>query len=151
MSGATASDRELVRHEWVSGGPPALRPAAGRAAADVVAIVGGGHNGERVELAVHEVLANAFEHGHLGRVDVPIELTVHRVGDRAIVSVSDHGLGGDGLGGDGQQIGTADDDPWGPRGRGWLLTRAVADEVVVEANDDPPGTQVRLTWTRGPS
>ncbi len=133
----------LVRHEQVSGGPTALRPAAGRAAADVVAIVGGEVAAERVELAIHEVLANALEHGHLGATDVAIELTVQRVGDRATVAVGDHGLGGEPW-----RVEAEGDDPWTVRGRGWTLARAIADEVVVEAHDDPRGTQVRLTWGR---
>ena len=145
MSGAAPPELVLLRHEQVSGGPPALRPAAGRAACDVVAIVGDGLADGRVELAVHEVLANALEHGHLGAADVAIELTVHRVGDRAIVAVADHALGADV-----PRVGAVDDDPWAVRGRGLALVRASADEVVVEAQDDPPGTLVRLTWERRP-
>lgn len=132
-----------VRHEQVTGGPAALRPAAGRAAADVVAIVGPDLAVERVELAVHEVLANALEHGHLGATDLAIGVTVHRVGRRADVVVIDRALGGTA-----RWIGAIDDDPQVGRGRGWTLVEAIADEVVVHARDDPPGTQVRLTWTR---
>lgn len=50
----------------VGGGPAGLRPAARELTAAVVARCGAGVDPATVELVVHELAANALEHGHLG-------------------------------------------------------------------------------------
>jgi anti-sigma regulatory factor (Ser/Thr protein kinase) len=104
----------------VAGGATALRPAAARIA---VVAIGYGADPERhaeLELAVHELLANALEHGHLGDPTVPIRVEVTGDGaGRVTVHVADRALDG---AGDPTPCGS---DEARDRGRGLLLAGAV--------------------------
>ena len=108
----------------VTGGAPALRPAATRATDAAVRYGVDPAQRDAVELAIHELLVNALTHGHGGDPSLPIGLRVARPDGRAVtVAVTDRAVHG----------------PWeGPprrppaagvtssSGRGWQLIRAVA-------------------------
>jgi anti-sigma regulatory factor (Ser/Thr protein kinase) len=90
------------------------------------------------ELALHEALCNALEHGHRGdtTVGIALELTQLRP-DRLVVHVVDRALGG----------------PWSPpnvpaqgtrRGHGLALIRAGCDELRITA--EPGATHVAMTF-----
>ena len=108
----------------VTGGAPALRPAATRATDHAVALGADPDRSDLIEVAVHELLVNALAHGNGGDHRLPIGLRVARPDGRAVtVAVTDRAVHG----------------PWeGPprrptaaavtssSGRGWQLIRAVA-------------------------
>jgi anti-sigma regulatory factor (Ser/Thr protein kinase) len=126
---------EPVRLE-VRGGPSALRPAADRVVAAFAVGVAAPRRAELV-LAVHELLANALEHGHLGDPALPVVVEVVRdEAGAATVRVVDRARGG----------------RWSPavtpprlaaRGRGLELVRAVGDGLRVLSGSDR--TVVELT------
>ncbi len=108
----------------MTGGAPALRPAARRAADRAVELGAAPHRRDHIGLAVHELLANALAHGHHGDPTLPIDIEVACAADGSVtIRVTDRGLAG----------------PWaGPpppgapaatlaaRGRGWQLVRDAA-------------------------
>lgn len=129
----------------VTGRLDQLRPAAARVADMAVdlGVESARHAG--VELAVHECLANAREHGHLGDPTRPIVVEVTGAGGHAVVvRILDQALGG----------------PWRPpprppdvrpapsggdvRGRGLVLVRACVDHLAVRATTGR--TAVELRW-----
>ena len=128
----------------VPGEPAAFRPAAGEVAAAAVGLGAPARREDDLVLAVHELLVNAWEHGHRGALDPPIRVEVARDLDGAVtVRVADAARGGrwhpDAL--------PAIGDPGGGRGRGLAIVRALAGEVTVTAGED--GTAVTLTLPRG--
>jgi anti-sigma regulatory factor (Ser/Thr protein kinase) len=124
------------------GDPTSLRrSAAAVAAAAVDAGVSAGRC-DQLALAVHELLLNAWEHGHLGAPEPRIRVAVARRDDGEVtVRVVDTARGG----------------RWDPdvsaapvdadRGRGLTIARALVDEVTVLAAEDR--TVVTLTMCRG--
>lgn len=79
----------------VTGGPAALRPAAERAADAAVARGAVGAPRDALVLAIHELLANALEHGHLGDATIPVVVEVAVSGAGALtVRVEDRARGG---------------------------------------------------------
>ncbi len=92
MAPVTDAIRPL-RHQLI-GGTGALRPVARQVVAWLVAAGLAPGRVDRVELAVHEVLTNAFEHGHLADPRVPIEVQVRPVARGAEVAVTDRALAG---------------------------------------------------------
>ncbi len=137
----------------VHGGPLTLRPAAQRVTVEVVSRGVPAHDAAAVELALHELLANALEHGHLGDPSVPVDVEVTGPEDDAvIVRVSDRALGGGWPAGS-----SADADGAGPgggteelRGRGLTLVRAAAAGLWVVADDGRTEVLVRLSTLRVP-
>jgi anti-sigma regulatory factor (Ser/Thr protein kinase) len=104
----------------VAGGATALRPNARRVAAVAIGYGADPKRRAELELAVHELLANALEHGHLGDPAIPIRIEVTRDGAGAVtVHVADRALGG---GGDPAPRVRG---PAADRGRGLLLARTV--------------------------
>jgi len=140
----TDAVRPLVRE--VTGGAGALRPVAHRAVAWLVARGLDPARAAGVELAIHEVLANAFEHGHLADGSVPIGVQVASAGSGVDVEVTDHALAGR----------WATQLPGGPidappparlpatRGRGVALAASAVDVLVVHAEDDRTVVTLRL-------
>lgn len=88
----TDTAEPLVRQ--VVGGVGAMRPAAREVAAWLQAAGLDDRRLDGVELAVHEVLANAFEHGHLADPHVPVEVRAVPVALGAEVVVTDRALDG---------------------------------------------------------
>lgn len=137
----------------VQGGPRALRPAAQRITAEVLRRGVPTDGAAMVELAVHELLANALEHGHLGDPSVPIDVEVSGVGHGEVsVRVSDRALGGGGPAG-----WSTGADPAEPavateqrRGRGLTLVRAAAAGLQIVAEEGRTEVVVRLSTFRAP-
>ena len=137
----------------VTGGPRALRPAAQRITIDVLARGVPPAAAAAVELAIHELLANALEHGHLGDATVPIDVEVTgaedgevtvRVGDRALRGAAPArwrtGDVGAEPGGGTEQL----------RGRGLTLVRAAAAGLRIVADDGCTEVVVRLSALPAP-
>lgn len=89
-----------------------------------------------LELAIHEALTNAFEHGHLADPARPIRVEVERV-DRAtvVVRVADDAVGGRWHPARGATPPVDAGDVLAERGRGLRLMDALVDAVVVRAGD----------------
>jgi anti-sigma regulatory factor (Ser/Thr protein kinase) len=124
----------------VLGGVGALRPAAARAAVAACRLGVPPDRQSEVELAVHEALANAFEHGHLGDPDLPIAAEVARLDPGTVtVRIRDHARGGG----------------WDPvaalavseaeRGRGWGLMHVLSDGLDLAVTRGT--TSVVLRWS----
>jgi anti-sigma regulatory factor (Ser/Thr protein kinase) len=101
------------------------------------------------ELAVHEALCNALEHGHRGASEPPIEVELRRLhADRVVVHVVDSALGGPWSPpadtGTDERSTAAATDRTGQRGRGLGLMRAGCDELRVTS--EPGATRVALTF-----
>jgi anti-sigma regulatory factor (Ser/Thr protein kinase) len=119
----------------VTGGVHALRPAARRAMIAVCHLGVPGARAQDVELAVHETLANALEHGHLDDPNLPIEVEVAGGGPATVtVRIRDHALAGP-------------RPVVGGRGRGLRLVTAMADGVEVHAASGH--ATVTLRWSTG--
>jgi anti-sigma regulatory factor (Ser/Thr protein kinase) len=132
----------------VPGEPTALRPAATAAAAEAVRCGVAADREPWLALAIHEALANAREHGHLGAVDVHLRVEVAvEATDAVAVRVADLALGGawapDGSRDDGGGPGAIGA---GERGRGLVLIRALADGLAVSSGDE--GTELTLRFHR---
>ena len=84
-------------------------------------------------LACYEAVANSIEHAYRGRVG-DILLSTERKDDQVIVTVTDHG----------QWL--TPSTPGRHRGRGLLLIHELADDAHITADQDHPGTTVRLRW-----
>jgi uncharacterized protein len=140
---AAAALDPVVRRLAVTGGAAALRSAAEQVAA--LAVVAGGSPGRRDDLvlAVHELLANALEHGHRGDGTIPIVVeVVPGAGGGAMVRVAD----------------TAVDGPWdaarthataaapadAERGRGLSIVTALTDELTVDVRVDATVVAIRV-------
>jgi serine/threonine-protein kinase RsbW len=132
----------------VPGEPTALRPAATAAAAEAVRCGVAADREPWLALAIHEALANACEHGHLGAVDAHLRVEVAvEDADAVAVRVADLALGGawvpagsrDGGGAPGA-VGAEE------RGRGLVLIQALADALVVRSGDE--GTELTLRFHR---
>jgi anti-sigma regulatory factor (Ser/Thr protein kinase) len=127
----------------ILGEPTALRPAAARAAAAAVELGVAAERRDDLLLAVHELLTNAWEHGHRGAPTPRIRIEVARGDDGAVtVRVTDAAVGG----GWHPDVDDAPADPGAERGRGLVIARALVDELAVAA--DEPGTVVSLTLGR---
>ncbi|MFO7961259.1 MAG: ATP-binding protein [Nitriliruptoraceae bacterium] len=114
----------------VTGGVGSVRPAAVRAADRAVQLGVGAARRSEVALAVHELLANALEHGHGGDPALPIDLRVRRGhGDTIRIEVTDRAVDGLWQGPDGDRHRC---EPLACRGHGWQLVTAVADALRVE-------------------
>jgi anti-sigma regulatory factor (Ser/Thr protein kinase) len=125
----------------VLGGVAALRPAAARAAVAACRLGVPPDRRSEVELAVHEALANAFEHGHLGDPDLPIAVEVARPHPGAVtVRIRDHARGG------GWDPVATPAVPEVERGRGRRLMHVLSDGIVVAATAGT--TSVALRWSR---
>ncbi|MEX2550692.1 MAG: ATP-binding protein [Nitriliruptoraceae bacterium] len=143
MARPTDASRPLVCE--FAGGAGALRPAARRV---VTWIVGHGLDparADRVELALHEVLANALEHGHGDDPQVPIVVTAGRSGSAVEVAITDRALAG--------RRPTPPADPhdagWSDRlfearGRGLVLAASAVDDLVVLRENDRTVVTLRL-------
>lgn len=132
------ADRMGTRFRIV-GGVASLRPGAVRAA-DVACRLGvPADRHHDVQLAVHECVANALEHGHGGDgrspIDIEIDVEVAR-GDQDTVTVR---IRDDGTGA--ARAGEGDPD----RGRGRALVRRLVDGVMERSG--PAGTTVTLRWS----
>jgi anti-sigma regulatory factor (Ser/Thr protein kinase) len=128
----------------VPGEPAALRPSASAVVAAAIDLGVPADRRDDVTLAVHEVLVNAWEHGHLGVSQPPIRVEVARRDDGAvIVRVEDAAVGGrwDPAVLDGPADRGAD------RGRGLAIARALVEEVAAAAAEHR--TVVSLTVRRG--
>lgn len=92
MTGA----RVVVVRIAVVGGPPALRPAARKLATLAVDAGLAADRADALEAGVHELLANALEHGHGGDARIPInlELAVDPDAMQLIVRVTDRATTG---------------------------------------------------------
>ncbi len=126
----------------VAGDPAAFRVAATEVATAAVDLGVPAGRRDELTLAVHELVVNAWEHGHLGAPEPPIRVEVARRDDGAVtVRVADAAVGGR----------WDPDVPTGPadtdRGRGLAIVRALADEVTVAAAEHR--TVVTLTMSRG--
>lgn len=80
--GRAAADEHHAETLLIVGGPAACRPAARRVAAlareaGLLTELGPG-----LELAIHEILVNAVEHGHSGDHDAPVEVVLRRQAHR---------------------------------------------------------------------
>lgn len=84
-------------------------------------------------LASYEAVANSIEHAYQGQVG-DILLSAQRKDDHVVVTVTDHG----------QWL--APSTPGRHRGRGLLLMHQLADDAHITADEDHPGTTVRLRW-----
>jgi anti-sigma regulatory factor (Ser/Thr protein kinase) len=93
--------------------------------------------GHDVLLAVNEALANAVEHayaGTSGNVDLAAGYDVDQ--DTLSVTVEDHGRW--------RPPTAGADKRYSQRGRGFVLMRALADDLAIDATAE--GTRVSLTW-----
>jgi anti-sigma regulatory factor (Ser/Thr protein kinase) len=128
----------------VPGQPAAFRPAAGEIAAAAVWLGAPARCEDDLVLAVHELLVNAWEHGHRRALDPPIRIEVARDPDGAVsVRVADAARGGRWQ----PDAPPVIADPGAGRGRGLAIVRALAGEVAVAADTD--GTAVTLTLPCG--
>jgi anti-sigma regulatory factor (Ser/Thr protein kinase) len=137
VMGGTGPTTGRVRFE-LAGGPAALRPAAERIALAVIAAGATGTPLHDLVLAVHELLANALEHGHLGDPTIPVVAEVTR--DQAgavVVRVVDRARGGR------WHPAVSSEHPLAVRGRGLALARALSDRVQLVTEGDR--TVVELT------
>ena len=126
----------------VTGGAPALRPAARRAVDRAVALGADPDRRDHIELAVHELLANALEHGHGGDPDLAIGILVTRRGAGAVtVEISDRAVRGPWRAPAPTRPAHRADPPC--RGRGWQLVDAVATASSA-GGDDAGATVVRI-------
>lgn len=118
----------------VRGGVGALRPAAARTVRAALEVGLSAERAADLELAVHEVLANAHEHGNAADASRPIDVEVE-VGPPGWlqVRVRDTGVGA------APDAGDPDPDT---RGRGLALAAGLVDRLVVETT--PNGTSVTL-------
>jgi signal transduction histidine kinase len=82
-------DLSQVVHEVAQGSRRALERSGSSLQLDVDAGVRGHWDAGRLEQAISNLLDNAIKFGR-GR---PIEMSLHVVGDRAVLSVRDHGIG----------------------------------------------------------
>lgn len=130
----------------VVGGPPALRPAA-RQITEAVQRRAPVTDAGALELAVHELLANALEHGHLGDPSLPIDVEV-AAGDGGTVTVrvTDRAVTGPwspqrspGAQGHGRERTAA-----GTRGRGLALVAAATAELRIVATAGCTVVEVQL-------
>ena len=148
-----ANEPAPVTRLRVTGGARTLRPAAQRVAADAVARGVPPAAAGAVELAIHELLANALEHGHLGDPTVPIDVEVTGVEEGEVtVRVADRALGGSWsarwpAGVDGDQPGV---EARQLRGRGLTLVLAAAAGLQVVADDGCTAVLVRLSALPAP-
>ena len=118
----------------VRGGVEALRPAAARTVRAALAAGLDPARGADLELAVHEVLANAHEHGNGADPCRPIDVEVVAEPSGWLqVHVRDAGVGG--------APAAVAAEP-GTRGRGLVLAAGLVDRLVVEATSS--GTSVTL-------
>lgn len=97
-----------------------------------------------LRLAVHEVVRNAIDHGHLGDLAPPVDVEVVTDDGHIEVQVTDRALGG----------------RWEPppvrtpaadreRGRGRALAAALVDEVRIDAHDGATSVALRVARPRG--
>ncbi len=113
------------------GGVDGVRGAAARAAAAAVAAGVSRSRAPAFELAIHEALANALEHGHLGVPGIPIDVEVAAsTGGHVTVRVADTARGGDW-----DPAPRAPTPPLAERGRGTALLAAGVDRWWVERGD----------------
>lgn len=120
----------------VTGGAAALRPAAVRAADRAVRLGVDPARREAVELAVHELLANALEHGHAGDPVLPIDVEVDgQDGGPVTVRVTDRAVCGPW---EARRVDNRDAVP-ACRGHGWRLVHAGVCGVRVHSG---PGATV---------
>jgi anti-sigma regulatory factor (Ser/Thr protein kinase) len=141
----TRADAPPPWRREVSGDPAVFRSAAAAAAATAVGLGIPADRRDDLTLAVHELLVNAWEHGHLGVSQPPIRVEVARRDDGAvIVRVEDAAVGGrwDPAVLDGPADRGAD------RGRGLAIARALVEEVAAAAAAEHR-TVVSLTVRRG--
>lgn len=127
----------------IVGGAASLRPGAVRAADAACHLGVPSDRHHDVQLAVHECVANALEHGHGGDGRPPIEIGIdievaRGDGDTVTVRVRDDGAGAGW---------TREGDP--DRGRGRTLVRRLVDEVTEHSG--PAGTTVTLRWSTAAS
>lgn len=121
----------------VIGGAPALRPAAVRTADHAVRLGVDPAQRDAVELAVHELLANALEHGHAGDPALPIDVEVDgQDGGPVTVRVTDRAVRGPFEGR--TRLDRGDVVPARP-GHGWRLIHAGVSGVRVHSG---PGATV---------
>jgi anti-sigma regulatory factor (Ser/Thr protein kinase) len=136
----------------VPGEPVAFRPAAAATAAAAVGLGVAAGRRDELTLAVHEVLVNAWEHGHLGAPEPRIHVEVARDDDGTVtIDVVDVARGG----GWDPDVTPATAEPVAgrrhvdggghaaDRGRGLLIARRLVDDVTVAAGRD--GAVVTLT------
>ncbi len=131
MAPVTDPAPPLVRH--VTGGHGNLRPVAHGLVARLLVEGLDPTRADHVELAIHEVLANAFEHGHLADPSVPIDVRVTPVGSGVEVVVTDRAVAGPWdvpLTGEPSDVRREDALP-GMRGRGLTLAAAAVDGLEV--------------------
>lgn len=146
-SASPLASGQLVHRVEVAGPPPRLRVTAAAVAAYVVAAGVASARRDDVELAVHECLCNAIEHGQLGAVDPPVLVEVIQgppaAQGRAQVSVrvTDAACGGRWE----SPVDTARTRPLATRGRGLQLVRACCDTLEVATADG--ATTVTLHWS----
>jgi anti-sigma regulatory factor (Ser/Thr protein kinase) len=127
----------------VRGRTDELRTAADGIVAHIADALGPPGRREDAVLAVHEVLANALEHGHLGDPRVPIVVEVERSVTAALVRITDRARRGPWVG---PRAGHAP-SAWATRGRGWRLVEGGCDRAEVGPGDrDGATTIVELTW-----
>jgi anti-sigma regulatory factor (Ser/Thr protein kinase) len=135
----TRADAPPPWRREVSGDPAVFRSAAAAAAATAVGLGIPADRRDDLTLAVHELLVNAWEHGHLGGTEPPLRVEVARGdADAVTVRVVDAAVGGRWDPG----VLAAPADPGADRGRGWAIVRALVDEVAVTAGG--AGTVVSL-------
>jgi anti-sigma regulatory factor (Ser/Thr protein kinase) len=90
-----------------------------------------------VELAIHELLANALEHGHLGDPAVPIEVEVTGAAAGAVtVRITDRALGG------GWTVRRPDHPAPATRSRGRGLVLARSAVTTLEVVEEGARTEV---------
>lgn len=119
----------------VTGGVGSLRPAAVRAATLACDLGVAADRYDDVQLAVHECLANALEHGHGGDEHRPIDVEVARSGHGTVaVRVTDVGVTA-------RRSPAVDPD----RGRGRALMRRLSDDLAERSTS--AGTTVTLWWS----
>jgi anti-sigma regulatory factor (Ser/Thr protein kinase) len=103
---------------------------------------------DRLKTAVAEATANAIEHGHGGRPDLPVDIEVYRLGEEVVVTIADQGPaqnarnGGSGGNGDWPEDGAEVPDlgrklagEQAPRGWGLFIIRHMVDAMDVVTRD----------------
>lgn len=127
----------------VRGRTEALRTAADGIVAHIADALGAPGRREHAVLAVHEVLANALEHGHLGDPRMPIVVEVEKAATGTVVRITDRARRGPWAGPRAGPAAAA----WATRGRGWRLVERGCDRAEVGWGDrDGATTIVELTW-----